>query len=93
MLSCKEVSRLVSESLDRKLPFWKRVSVWIHLNLCRLCRGFRKDLLKLRDTARQQAHEIEAGTSDPQAGLSKESRERIQHALESRGSSFREPRK
>ncbi len=93
MLNCKEVSRLVSQSLDRKLPFWKRVSVWIHLSLCRLCRGFRKDLLKLRDNARQQAYEIETGTSDPQARLFKESRERIQRALESRDLSFRERRK
>ena len=74
MLSCKEVSRLVSESLDRKRPFWKRVSVWIHLSLCRLCRGFRNDLLKLRDTARQYANDIKMDASEPNSALSEEAR-------------------
>ena len=85
MLSCKEVSRLVSESLDRKLPFWKRVSVWIHLRLCRLCQGFRKDLLKIRDSARQHPNDIKMDANEPDSALSEEARERIQRALESRG--------
>ena len=84
MLSCKEVSRLVSESLDHKLPFWKRVSVWIHLRLCRLCQGFRKDLLKIRDSARQHPNDIKMDASEPNSALSEEARERIQRALESR---------
>jgi hypothetical protein len=83
MLSCKEVSRLVSESLDRKLPFWQRMGVWIHLSLCRLCRGFRKDLQKLRSAARQHADDIKMDASEPNSALSVEARERMQHALES----------
>ena len=86
MLSCKEVSKLVSESLDHKLPFWKRVSVWIHLSLCRLCQGFRKDLLKLRSAARQHADDTKIDASEPIPALSEEARERIQHALESEDS-------
>ncbi len=93
MLSCKEVSRLVSESLDRKLPFWQRMGVWIHLSMCKLCRGFRKDLLNLRSAARQHADDIKMNASDLNAALSEEARERIQRALESRDLGFRERRK
>ena len=86
MLNCREVSRLVSESLDRKLPFWKRIGVWIHLGMCRYCSGFRKDLLHLRNAARQHSDDIKIGTSGPEATLSKEARKRIQRALESQNS-------
>ncbi len=86
MLNCKQVSRLVSESLDRNLPFWKWVGVWIHLSMCRFCSGFRKDLLQLRNAARQHSDDIKIGTSGPEATLSKEARKRIQRALESQNS-------
>ena len=86
MLNCKEVSRLVSQSLDRKLPFWQRMGVWIHLSMCKLCHGFRKDLLKLRSAARQHADDIKMDASETDSALSKEARARIQHALESEDS-------
>ena len=86
MLNCKEVSRLSSELLDRKLPFWQRMGVWVHLSMCKLCRGFRKDLLQLRNAARQHADDIKMDASEPNSALSVEARERIQHALESEDS-------
>ncbi len=82
MRNCKEVSRLVSQSLDRKFPFWQRVSVWIHLSMCKLCHGFRNNLLNLRSAARRHADDIKMDTSEPNAALSEEARERIQHAFE-----------
>ena len=83
MLNCKEVSRLVSHSLDREFPFWQRIGVWIHLSMCKLCRGFRKDLLNLRSAARQHADDIKMDASEPNSALAEEAREQIQHALES----------
>ena len=37
MLSCKEATRRVSEGLDRKLPFWRRMGLRLHVALCRRC--------------------------------------------------------
>ena len=37
MLSCREVSHLVSQGLDRKLGFGERVAVRLHLAICRGC--------------------------------------------------------
>ena len=82
MLSCKEVSRLVSESLDRKLPWRQRIGVWLHLMMCRLCFGFRKDMLRLREAARQHAEAVEDDADESQATLSDEARQRIQKALQ-----------
>ena len=92
MLNCKEVSRLVSESLDRKFPIWQRMGVWIHLSMCKLCRGFHKDLLNLRSAARQYADDIKMNASEPNAALSEAARERIKHALESEDSENQDSR-
>ncbi len=92
MRSCKEVSRLVSQSLDRKFPFWQRMGIWIHLSMCKLCRGFHKDLLNLQSAARQYADDIKMNASEPNSALSEAARERIKHALESEDSENQDSR-
>ena len=86
MKSCKEVSRLLSESMERKLSLGDRVGLWFHLAMCRLCRGFSKDLQLLRDAARQHANEVEADKAVSDAALSAEARGRIKRVLESESS-------
>jgi hypothetical protein len=44
MLSCKEVTRLVSQGLDQRLPFGRRVALRIHLAICDGCTNFSKQL-------------------------------------------------
>ncbi len=92
MLSCKEISHLVSESLDRKLPFHQRLQVRLHLLMCQFCSRFRKQLLFLRDAAR---HYLLAGEEteppplylpprlggDTEGGLSPDARARIKRSL------------
>ncbi len=85
MLNCRQVSQLVSESLDRKLSLWQRANLWIHLGMCRLCYGFRKDLLHLHDQTRRHASQLEQESDeewgeDPGVQLSDESRERMKRA-------------
>ena len=54
MLSCQEVTRLVSESLDNNsLTFWQRMQVRLHLLMCSLCSRFRKQAEFLRQAARR----------------------------------------
>jgi predicted anti-sigma-YlaC factor YlaD len=86
MMSCQEVSRLLSESMERKLSFWERVGLWLHLGMCKLCRGFSEDLRRLRDAARQHAEAIENDMSGSDAILSQETRERMKRILGSQNS-------
>ena len=86
MLNCKEVSILVSESLDHKLPLGKRVNLWIHLFMCRLCRRFRKDIKYLEKITRRFAREAEHDAADSTIGLSDESRERMKRMIASQSS-------
>ena len=48
MFNCKEVSRLVSESMDHNLPVYQRMLIWIHLLVCRYCARFRRQVMFLR---------------------------------------------
>ena len=48
MLTCKEVSRLVSQGLDRRLGFGERIALRVHLAICEGCSNFEKQITFLR---------------------------------------------
>ena len=48
MLSCREVTRLVSQGLDRRLGFRDRVALRLHFAICRGCTNFSHQLHFLR---------------------------------------------
>jgi hypothetical protein len=50
-LTCKEVSRLASQGLDRRLGRWERVKFTLHLAICNGCRNFTRQLDFLRKAA------------------------------------------
>ena len=52
MPSCKEVSRLVSEGLDRDLGFGERVALRVHFLMCKGCRNFEEQMTMLRRALR-----------------------------------------
>jgi hypothetical protein len=53
MLSCKEVTHLLSESQDRKLTVAERARLEMHLLICDGCSNFRKQMSFLRTACRQ----------------------------------------
>ncbi|MBW2602619.1 MAG: zf-HC2 domain-containing protein [Deltaproteobacteria bacterium] len=57
MLSCKEVSLLVSQSLDRKLLFRQRVAVRMHLMTRKFCSRYKEQLLILKEAATRYSGE------------------------------------
>lgn len=50
--SCKEVSHLVSQGLDRELGLGERLRLRAHLAICNGCRNFRRQLEFLRTAVR-----------------------------------------
>ena len=75
MKSCQEITRLVSESLDRRLTLREWIGVRLHLMMCKLCHGFSVDLGRIRDAAREHAD------PDPTVRLSAEAKARIKRAM------------
>ena len=57
MLSCKQVSRLVSQGLDRELGFADRVRVRVHLAICQGCTNFSKQIAFLREAMAKLAEQ------------------------------------
>ncbi len=83
MFNCKEVSQRVSESMDRRLPFYPRMMIRMHGAMCRFCRRYARQIQCLRDIARDPRLQ-EAGL-DESASLSLEACERIKATLRSHG--------
>ncbi len=78
MLSCKETSLLVSESLDRRLAWRERVALRMHLLVCDACRTFENQMAFLRTAARRFGR----GADAPEPlRLSPGARERIAREL------------
>ena len=46
--SCKEVTRLVSQGLDRELAFGERAALLVHFAICQGCRNVNRQLSFLR---------------------------------------------
>ena len=40
MLSCKDITHLANQKLDREMPFFKRMQFNLHLMVCKNCRQF-----------------------------------------------------
>ncbi len=52
LLSCKEVSHLVSQGLDRRLGWLERTRLRLHLAICDGCTNFSKQMAFLRRAVR-----------------------------------------
>ena len=90
MLSCKEVSIKVSESLDRKLTLRERLNVKLHLLMCQACQRMVRQMTLLRAVARRLTS-AEALPDTMQETLSPEARQRILHGLQSAERPHRDP--
>jgi len=53
MMSCREVTRLVSQGLDRRLGFGERVALRVHFAICGGCSNFNRQMHLLRDAVRE----------------------------------------
>ena len=81
ILPCRDVTRLVSESMDRTLPFTTRIQLQLHLWICQACAQYRRQLLVLRQATRRSATETHA---QEETQLSSAARARLKEAFRAR---------
>ena len=55
MLSCKKTAQLVSQGMDRRLGFWERAAVRLHLAICDGCSNFKKQTAFVRQAMKRLA--------------------------------------
>lgn len=83
MISCEEVTRLVSESMDKDLSIGKYIGVRIHLLMCTFCRRFKEQVSFIRELAGMYLTAVEADLAvDDQVTLPREVRENVKKLLE-----------
>ncbi len=78
MLSCREVSALASETLDREMRFRERIGMLLHLMLCRVCRRYVKQIRFLSTASRVLKDKV---LEDTQPRLNDAARQRIKKRL------------
>jgi Putative zinc-finger len=61
-LNCEEISRKVSDALDRRLPWYERAGIRFHFLMCKHCSHFEEHLTLLRNICR---FEPQDGEKDP----------------------------
>ena len=81
MFSCKEVSKKVSDSMDKSLPLYQRMFIRMHIMMCKYCSRFKKQLLMLRKLSR--ISELPAEGIDASLSLSAEAKARMKKAITS----------
>ena len=81
-LVCEDSSRLVSDSLDRKLTWSEQLALTMHRMICWSCRRFHRQLAILREAARLHEKRLVDGQATADARLSPEARQRIKRVIE-----------
>jgi len=79
MLNCRQATRLISQSLDAKLPWHRRLAMKVHLLYCVWCRRYAAQLKFLRRATRELPSE--AADAAPQK-LSSEEKEQMNSRLQ-----------
>ncbi len=59
MLSCKQASQLISQSLERQLSGGERFKLRLHLLICRFCKRFSQQLSLIKLAVKKQVVNIE----------------------------------
>lgn len=80
---CKDMTALISRSMDERLGFWERFGYKLHLVYCRACRRYRKQLVTLREIIRATARQAIETAPDPATApaLSPDAKRRIRDAM------------
>lgn len=81
MLSCKQASELVSQSLDRPLTMRERLSVRFHLLICAACARFSRQLAYMQATIEKFVLDTEQNEG---LKLSASAKERMAEAMKSK---------
>ena len=79
MLNCRQVTRLVSQSMDTKLPWYRSLAVRFHLLYCVWCRRYASQVQFLRKAAKGLAIETQSTSAEK---LSPDAKEQIRKRME-----------
>ena len=80
MLSCKDASQIISQSLDRQLTMRERFAVKLHLLICKYCKQFSQQLQTIRVALKLARSAVE---NDDTIKMPPETKKRLMQSIES----------
>jgi len=90
MLNCRQVTRLVSQSMDTRLAWHQRLAMRVHLLYCVWCRRYASQIRFLRKASKNFSPEAPDPAAPTLSAEDKERmRERLQQAINTPPSSTR----
>jgi hypothetical protein len=75
---CHDITRLLSQSMDRRLPLRTRLAIRLHFEICVWCNRYGQELAVIRKASRSAPERAEKIS---QASLPEEARKRIKEAV------------
>ncbi len=79
--TCKQTVKVISESMERRLSLWERITVKLHLWICLWCVWYLEQLQLMRDTIHTRAAQEPNLGASSLPPLSPEARERMKQTL------------
>ena len=80
ILSCKEASQFISQSLDRPLTIRERFALKLHLLICKYCTRFSQQLQAIRVALKLTTSAID---NDDTIKMPSETKKRLMQSIES----------
>lgn len=78
MPTCRQVTRLQSGALDRRLSWLERLGLRLHLLVCKWCRRYGRQIRFLRRAVREHPDHLSEASPHP---LTPEARERLKKSI------------
>jgi hypothetical protein len=79
-LTCQDNSSIISEMMDHRVSFLKRLKLKIHLSLCEVCLYYKKQLEIIKDLSKNLGREDFPVNTDEK--LPPESKQKIKKMIE-----------
>ena len=80
LINCRQVTRLISQSMDTALPWYRRLAMRFHMLYCVWCRRYAAQLRVLRSAARCCGTEQNASGAKLSDSAKERMRERLNEA-------------
>lgn len=81
MISCKEAAELLSESMERELPLRSRVSLRLHVMMCKYCARYSTQIRFIHKAFGEHAERLTDAQACQAPPLPEDRRMRIEAAL------------
>ena len=59
MRSCRDITALVSQSLEKRLSLGERLAIGIHVTMCSRCRNFQSQTQFIRKAAHRYTEQLQ----------------------------------